>query len=335
MKTRRANPIIYYEGTNITKNLEKEIKSFSFTDVASGSSDTIQLKVHDITKKWLTNWAPKKGDVITAAIEVENWNSEGDNRTFSCGQFIVDRPRYRGRPIELSLNAAALPNNTSFTTTEKSRTWNKATLEKIAQKISAENNLNLVFDSSLNPKIEYVEQSEVSDKVFLNDLCTRYGVVMKIYKEKIVLYNEKEYEEKSTVTTIDESELEDWDLDPNLTDSGYDGVTITYFDPTTEERKKYTFTIPGEEGKKILKVNDLVFSLSEAETKAKAALRSKNKSEIILKGKLSGGTFLIAGSTVDITSFGEYSGKYYIDRITHTVKPYKMGLEMHKVLEGY
>lgn len=335
MKTRRANPIIYYQGTNITKNLEKEIKSFVFSDVASGSSDTIQLKVHDITKKWLTSWAPKKGDIITAAIEIKNWSSEGDNKTFSCGQFIVDRPRYRGRPIELSLNAAALPNNTSFTTTKKSKTWNKATLEKIAQKISVENNLNLVFDSSANPQIEYVEQSEVSDKTFLNDLCTRYGVVMKIYKEKIVLYNEKEYEKKSTVTSIDESELEDWDLDPNLTDSGYDGVQITYFNPTTEERNKYKFIIPGEEGKKILKVNDLVFSLSEAETKAKAALRNKNKSEIILKGRLSGGLFLVAGSTVKITGFGEYSGKYYIDKITHTIKPYKMNLEMHKVLEGY
>ncbi|KXS49168.1 MAG: late control D family protein [Halanaerobium sp. T82-1] len=335
MKTRRANPIIYYQGTNITKNLEKEIKSFSFTDVASGSSDTIQLKVHDITKKWLSNWAPQTGDVIEASIKVEDWNKEGDTRVFSCGKFIVDRPRYRGRPVELSLNAAALPNDTDFTTTKKSRTWNKATLEKIAQKIANENNLNLVFDSSLNPDIKFVEQSEVSDKTFLNDLCTRYGVVMKIYKEKIVLYNEKDYESKEPVTTIDESELEDWDLDPNLTDSGYDGAHLSYFDPETEEHKDYTFIIPGEPGKKILEINDLVFSLSEAEAKAKGALRKKNKSEINLKGKLSGGTFLVAGSTIEITGLGIYSGKYYIDKIIHNVKPYKMGLEMHKVLEGY
>jgi len=54
-----------------------------------------------------------------------------------------------------------------------------------------------------------------------------------------------------------------------------------------------------------------------------------------LKGKLSGGTFLVAGSTIEITGLGIYSGKYYIDKIIHNVKPYKMGLEMHKVLEGY
>jgi hypothetical protein len=335
MKTRRAHPIIYYQGTNITADLENEIKSFSFTDVASGSSDSIGLVLHDITKKWLSNWAPQKGDTIEASIKVENWSEEGDSRTFSCGSFVVDRPRYRGRPITLNLNAAAIPNDTNFSTTEKSRTWDKATLEKIAQSIANDNNLSLVFDSSNNPTIEFIEQSEVSDKSFLNDLATRYGVVMKIYKEQIILYDEKSYEEKETAATIDISEIENWDLDPNLTDSGYDGAHISYFDPEDEEHKDYTFTIPGEPGQKILELNDIVFSLSEAESKAKAALRKKNKSEITLKGSIPGGRFLVASNTVEITGFGVYSGKYYIDRIVHTVKPYKLDLTMHKVMEGY
>lgn len=335
MKVRRAYPDVFYEGINITKDIEKDLISFSYVDIASGAADTISLMIQDRDKKWLSSWAPDKGDTIQVKIWTENWREEGDNGILNCGTFIVDQPKYSGRPITLSLDAISMPNNNDFTTTEKSRTWDNATLEEIGRTISGNAGLDLVFDSAINPTIQFLEQSETSDKSFLSDLCGKYGVVMKLYSKKIILFDEALYESKDTVMDIDESDMENWDLTPSLTGTGYDGVSINYFDPETEKQHSYKYIIPGRSEDKILKLNDLVYSLAEAKIKAKGELRKTNKSETKLSITIAGKTNLISANTINITGLGKYSGKYYIDKISHKLKPYKLSVDLHKVLEGY
>lgn len=335
MKTRRAYPNIIYEGVNITSNLKEDIKSFSYIDVASGEADTIQLIIQDKDKKWLSSWAPATGDNIQAYIKVENWRNEGNNNRLNCGEFIVDQPRHTGRPITLELNAISMPTNTNFTTTKKSRSWDKATIQEVASTISEEAKLNLVFDAGVNPTIDFLEQSEVSDKNFLDDLCVNYGLSMKLYSHQIVIFDEAEYESKDSVITVDENEMDRWEVVPSLTDTGYDGVEIDYFDPDTEEYDSYQYIIPGRSGEKILYINDIVFNLAEAERKAKGELRKANKNETKLEIVIPGDVRLIATNNINITGLGKYSGKYYADKITHQLKPYQLQIELHKVLEGY
>lgn len=335
MKVRRAYPDIYYEGVNITKDVEEDVKSFSYTDVASGAADTITLAIQDKDKKWLSPWAPSKGDSIQAKIRTENWKKEGDNGILNCGTFVVDQPSYSGRPVTLNLGAISMPNNSDFTTTKKSKTWDNATLKEIAQTIASNANLKLYFDSEINPTVKFLEQSETGDKGFLSNLCEKYGVVMKLYSQKIILFDEASYEAKDTVMNIDETDMENWSLAPSLTETGYDGVSIDYFDAKTEENHSYKYVIPGKPGDKILKLNDIVYSLSEAETKAKGELRKANKSETKLNITIVGNTKLVSSNTVNITGLGKYSGKYYIDKISHQLKAYKLTIDLHKVLEGY
>lgn len=335
MKTRRVSPDIYYKGVNITKAIEGDVKSFSYTDVASGAADTISLTIQDRNKKWLTSWAPEKGDSIKVKLRVENWERDETVDMFDCGTFIVDQPVYSGRPVTLILGAISMPNNNNFTTTEKSKTWDNATLKEIAQTLASNAGLELFFDSRINPTISFIEQSETSDKSFLFNLCERYGVVMKLYNQKIILFEEAFYEAKEATITIDENSMEQWNLTPSLTDTGYDGVSIDYFDPQLEEQYSYQFIIPGTKGDKILKITDIVYSLAEAELKAKGELRKANKNETKLNITVVGNTQVVASNTVNITGFGRYSGKYYIDQITRQLEPYRLTLDLHKVLEGY
>ena len=85
--SRKAELSINYEGKNITNQIEQYIKSIVYTDVASGSSDTITLELIDRDKKWMGAWKPSKGDAIEVIIYLHNWDKPSSKKIFKCGTF--------------------------------------------------------------------------------------------------------------------------------------------------------------------------------------------------------------------------------------------------------
>lgn len=334
MLTRRANIDIIYQGVNISAPIAVDLLSFTYTDNASGTADSIAISLKDDTGKWISAWAPEQGDKIIASILTENWRSEGDSQKMPCGTFMVDEPEYSGRPRILNLNAAALPSNNDFRDTAKSRTWNKATLQKIATNIASDAGLTLYYDTSKTVTVSYLEQSEQPDCAFLTDLCEKYGLELKIYSDKIVIFSEQEYETKPKVGTITEALVENWTAKKTLTETGYDACVLTYTLPSSGKKLQYEFK-PSGSSKKILRVNKDVASVAEAEIVAKAELRKANKKQYMMSFTLPGNVYLIAGFTVIVSGFGVFDGKYYIDKAEHSVSSgFKTLIEVHRVLEG-
>ena len=87
MKTRSARLIVGYNGREISGNVE----DFTYTDPAGGASDSISIKMDDRDGKWIDAWMPEKGDMITAAFLVEDWQREGDSRNLFAGEFATTR----------------------------------------------------------------------------------------------------------------------------------------------------------------------------------------------------------------------------------------------------
>ena len=50
---RKAVPEIKFNGKNVSTTLAHYIESFSYTDVASGESDSIDISLHNIGMEWL------------------------------------------------------------------------------------------------------------------------------------------------------------------------------------------------------------------------------------------------------------------------------------------
>ena len=84
---RRASVSVEYNGTEVTQEIAETIGNFQYTDVASGSSDSISISIDDNADKWLNDWYPVRGDSITASIDVATWRTQGDARTLMCGTF--------------------------------------------------------------------------------------------------------------------------------------------------------------------------------------------------------------------------------------------------------
>jgi phage protein D len=336
MESRRASIELIYEGKNITADIAPDLKEFKFNDNASGMADDVTVELKDNKGKWLSIWAPQKGDIIKPTIITQNWRREGDEQRLFCGTFLVDEPKYSGPPRVLSLGAVSVPANTGFMTTEKSRTWDSASIKKIAQTIAASAGLQLFFDSKSNPVVDFLEQSDTSDVSFLFDLCLQNGLAMKLYNNRIIIFNEAEYEAKPAVATHTMSEMIHWDAKTTFTDTGYDGCKVEYMDPDTGESLSYTFRAPGKKGKKIYKVNETAQSLAEAQRLTKAKLRELNKKEYTFSFTTDGCPEQVSSQTVNINGFGFFDGKYYIDRIERKVGGGTTAtLDLHRVLEGY
>lgn len=336
MLARRTNIEIIYEGVNISSYISNDLLSFSYTDNASGSADDISITLKDDKKRWLKEWQPKKVDRIKVFIKTTNWRYEGDSQILNCGAFMVDEPSYTGRPVTLSLGAISVPANSDFMNIKNSRSWNSVAVKEIASTIAKDTGLELLYDTEYNPIIGFVEQSEKTNSAFLSEICSKNGLAIKVYNNKLVIFRELEYENKQSIGTIFETNMMTWNAKTTFTDTGYDGCMVSYTDPYSGEVYKYTFRVPGKTGNKIYKVNDNVNSYAEAERLAKSKIRELNKKEYTISITIPGNINMIASCCVNIEDLGAFDGKYYIDKATHNIgSGYTTQLELHKVLEGY
>jgi phage protein D len=343
MLARRAALEIIYQGVNISESIAKDLLSFEYTDNASAEADSISVTLKDDSGKWMSTWAPEQGDKIKASILTTNWRYDGDKGKLDCGTFMVDEPESGGPPTSININGAAIPSSNDFRDTNKSRTWEKVTTKKLASDIAAAAGLSLFYDTAKVYTINFIEQSEQTDSAFLADTLGKYGLSLKLFNDKVVVFSEAEYEAKGHIQTISRAVLENqaneninvsWTAKKSLTETGYDACEVTYTPPSSGKKLQYLFKL-NDSPKKILRINKDVSSVAEAEIAAKAELRKANIKQFSMNFVLPGNVFLLASACVKVVGFGVYDGKYYIDKAGHSVGGgYTTSLETHKVLAG-
>jgi len=147
------------------------------------------------------------GTILRVTICVENWDFEGDNRELDCGSFEIDSVDFAGPPDTVTIKALSVPISSSLRRSKKTRAWENATLQKIAQGIADEAKLELMYDVKDIIKLDRVEQEEKSDMEILLDLCEQYGVALKVTDNKIIIFEEAAYEAKPIIDTFDKSDF--------------------------------------------------------------------------------------------------------------------------------
>lgn len=270
MKARRAEVEVSYTGIDITSSVRKDLLNFSYTDNASGESDSISITLKDDHKKWVGPWFPDKGDVLEAEIITKNWRRDNDTQSLPCGLFYIDQPEYSGPPDSLTINAVSSPLNGNFKNVQRSRTWKNISLRQIANDIAYRAKMGLQYIGKTNPTFKEKEQSETPDATFLAELCEEEGLGMKVTDDKIIIFDEEEFEKKPSVTTYHRTNnrVKDYRFQSSLENTGYDGCNVKYQDPKTGKMVEYLY---------MLSENTTV--LSPALKKAKEEEERKRKEE--------------------------------------------------------
>jgi hypothetical protein len=327
--SRKARLSVFYNGKNITKNIKGYLQSFTYNDVASGSSDDIELTLNNRDLRFMNKSKPCKGDKISANIHMYNWSKNGQKRSFKCGTFILDDLTMAEPPLTCDIGAVSMPVNGDFKTRKRTKTYKNVTLKEIAKTIAKRAGVTL-FYSAQNIHIKEIEQSKAADSEFLQSVCEDYGLGFKVYNGKIVVFDEETYEKKAPVVTLRrKKDIVNWTWNTTLQGT-YTGAKVTYTD--ADDNKEHHITI-GKAGR-LLDVNVTAFSKKDAGLKAKAQLANENKKRTTMTLTIFPNPKIIATSTVRISGLYKLSGKYYVDKVSHKLDGngnYAMSLEVHKV----
>lgn len=329
-EARRAEIGITYEGKDITTPVNEYLENFTYEDIASGESDRINISVHDIDRQWMDLWMPNKGDRMSGYLILHNWEADNTVDRLYCGEFELDDMSFSGRPLSCELGAVSIPRDEPFNTQLRTKTWENVSIQQIAQEIAGRASVELYYEAE-DIVIEILEQNEETDCKFLYSMCEDYGLAMKVYANKIIIFDEEIYESRASVCTVDETDMSKWKYNSTMAGT-YTGANVRFTDPNTEE--EYVVMIGG--GTRILEINENVDSIADAERKGLAKLNNENKKAVTLSITMKTDIRILAGTCIDITGLGnKINGKYYVDK----AKTSKSGsgacqtqLTMHRVI---
>lgn len=326
MEPRKASVSLVYNGKNATMQIAEYLNAFSYTDRASGASDSISVTVNDPDHRWIGPWLPEKGDRLKPTIILDNWSGDGMAK-FPCGSFALDKFGFSGNPIKVTIEALALPASSSFKTKERTETYEKTSLKGIGEKIASRAGVSLHFDGT-DVSIAKVEQNNQDDCEFYTSLVEKYGLAIKIYNNKLVVFSEADYEGKKAKLTLTPADFDPgWSWNTKL-DGTYTGVSYQY----TNSGKNKTFTVTSGSDERLLSCNEAADNLTEATAIALAALNNANKDATTMSITIMARPGLIASDCVQISGLKKLDGKYYIETIKHSIgSGYKMSLELRRV----
>lgn len=322
---RRAKASISFSG-NGAKAMAKYIKSFEYTDPASGESDEARITLQNTNYKWI-RYMPNRRDKMTAKIIVTNWRKPG-KKEFDCGTFCVDDFTHTGPELVTEIQCVSVPEGNAFRATARNKDWKKVTLRQIASGICAKYRMSLDYSG---PEIRFtaVEQSNETDCSFIKKLCDDYALGMKVYKGKLIIYDKAEVEAKPAAVMIEAYKMQSWTYNETLVGT-YTGAEIKY--TTGKDNKELTCRVGG--GNRILFVNEKVDSLADAQRKACGKANTENEKAATMSITLMGNPSIAAGITVYVSGLYNIDGKYFVDKVTHKIdadSAYTMDLELHKV----
>lgn len=244
---RKVKLHINYNGKNISQSLMNYVLDFSYTDATSGELDDLTIVVSDRDRVWQKSWMPAEGDKIAAAIEVFDWEKEGQVKKYPCGTFHVDSLSFSGAPDELRIQAASFPISSGVRQEKRTKVWEKVNFSVIAADVAKRAGLKLAREVKTDPTYDRIEQQEKTDFGFLLDLAKQEGIACKVTAGKLVLFDESKFEKGKSVAEFerDKDRIISYNFEWSADNCAYRACELTY-----EESEKITVIDPPKEDPK-------------------------------------------------------------------------------------
>lgn len=364
---------ISIEGKNVTGDLAPYLLGFTFNDKTSVEVDDLTITLDDRDELFTNEWMPERGDKIEATIWANDWDAQGDKDSLYCGEFEIDLVVESGPPNKIEIKAVSSLNSGIRRTiyTEKwEHTTLKEVCESIAEthgmqlKFSGDDVDLEVCDQTETTDLKFLSQL-ADDNDFMLKLdgdtlfvlsqveleCAAPTLIISkhdisnrnagakgydLYKECKATYYDPNKKKTQTAKVNHKAasmaELaktnQEWVQAHTVVKKGKAKAKNV---PTTTESYLDKANVNG--GGKVLHIRQRFKNAAEAERKALAALRRKNRGEWVISGEVMGNVELMAGITVEIVDYGRYSGRYYIESTTHAkTTGYRTSFVAHRCL---
>lgn len=304
---------IIIDGKNVTGDISRYLSQITYTDNLEGESDDVSLIFENVDGIWSEAWYPQQGDSM--AIKMGDVSSLLD-----CGIFEIDEIGFEFPPSIFTIKAIATAISKQLRS-KNSKAFEKQSLKKISQFFADKHDLKLTgnIGGLAKIQIERKTQEKQTDISFLSSLAKEYGLIFSVKGDMLIFMSSDELEQapvtiKINRTLINKASFQD------KTSQVYTSATVATRDIRTNSVKKWDVKPSGNtSAKDILLVGGRVENESQAEAKAKGALKDKNKDKITGSLTLPGNVDLISGINIELTDMGAFSGKWHITQSTHTI----------------
>lgn len=316
---------VTYGQKDITHDITPYVLSINYTDKLSGESDEIQIELEDTELLWQGDWYPGKGDMITVSL------GYAGEKLLAAGTFSIDEIELSGPPDTVSIRGLAASVTTALRT-KSNRGFESTTLGAIAQRIAKKHGLQLVGKIE-SLQIDRVTQYDETDLAFLKRLATEYGYMVKVTHTQIIFSHLVSLRDAPSQKTLSRGDISRFSFRDTINriykqarlkhqhsqskkmvtygvqDNGAVGAVKTET-VTTNSRGK---TTSGD----TLNIHGRAANGDVAGVKTRAAMNLKNQYQKVASLTLPGDVTLRAGSNIDLSGFGQLSGKWLTGSATH------------------
>jgi phage protein D len=252
------------------------------------------------------------------------------------GAYTIDEIGCGGPPATVTLKAMSALVTTSLRREQRSKAWENISLQAIVIELAAKHGLHHFWQADADVQFNRLDQSRESDLAFLTRICRKNGFNCKVAEEKLIVYQAARFDQAPPVLTIQAGR--GWIKTHGFTSKAggvYKAAQVVYWDPERKLEKSYTFTPPHPPASgHVLKVNERAESLADAERKARAALRRKNKKKVTGRLTLVGRPDLLAGVNIAVAGYGMFDGTYFVEASAHAIgSGYQTSITIRKVLD--
>lgn len=346
-QARRTRFQCIFDGTDITSDIVPYLLSVTYIDNDDAEGDDLQLQLQDRDKTWLNSWLAAAVETaagdnlkIRGTITAENWASDGKDQSLDCGEFELDSVSASGPPNTVTIKATSLPYSSQIRQTKTSKAWEAYHLSGILSEIASKHGMTSMFDAEKDPYYKRVEQTRTTDIKFLLKLCQDAGLSLKATDGTLVIYDQAAYEKKEPVIFINQSNILDWKLSTQQTDTEYQSCRVSYVLPDGTSIEGIAKVDDYDEKSKTnqqLEVYAQVADADEAKTLAAKHLRLHNKFSRQVSFTVPGNPLYLAGEVMEVSGFGMFDGRYLCTQAKHAVggSGYKATLVGRRILEGY
>jgi len=228
--TRRISLEASYSNIQLAGQVGAEIENITYVDNAADNSDSIDISLNAQEGKWIGAWFPEKGATLQPKIKGEHWERNGDTRILQCGLFVLDNIDYSDVPAVLQLGGVSKPGDTDFSEQEREYVWKNTSIKRIGETIAKRYGLGFGYDAD-DYDIECSEQ-DGTDSSFYNGICKNYGLILKVYANRLWVYDREKYKEKKAVKSFYPYTIKRGSLKYTTSLFGtFTGGTFSYTDP--------------------------------------------------------------------------------------------------------
>lgn len=192
------------DGKDWYGTLAPYLVSMSYTDNCDGKkADDLNIELADRDGKFIAQWAPKKGAFLDAGIIAERWFAPNSAAiSLDCGRFWIDSIEFELPERKVSVKGTSIPTGVRLKQSSESRGWEDTSLKDIMTQIAGENNMEVDWQSDINPRFRRTEQHDESGLAFLKKRATNAKLAIKVHRNKIVVFDEQKLEEAEAKFTL-------------------------------------------------------------------------------------------------------------------------------------